>query len=107
MLTHSSFLITGGNYVCEKTENDIKISSAFYAAAKIRNSKRNDYGSIADYFPFGDKSYVHEIHKKTKRIVNLTHEGSEPNWESIEDNLLDLINYASYYYEWRKGVLNE
>lgn len=96
----------------ETIENDYIIkfsdmSPAFIAAATIRHLKKNDYGSIADYFPFGDKSYVHEIHKKTKRIVNLTKEGTEPNWESIEDNLLDLINYASYYYEWRKGFLNE
>jgi hypothetical protein len=93
--------------MCEKTENDIKVSSAFYAAAKIRLSKKNDYGSIADYFPFGSRSYVHEIHKKTKRLVNLVETGADPNYESIEDNLLDLINYASYYYEFLKEELDE
>lgn len=93
--------------MCEKIENDIKISPAFYDAAKIRWGKKNDYGSIADYFPFGDKSYVHEIHKKTKRLVNLIENETAPSYESVEDNLLDLINYASYYYEWLKGVLDE
>jgi hypothetical protein len=91
----------------ETDKNDIKISPAFYNAAKIRLSKKNDYGSIADYFPFEDESYVHEIHKKTKRLINLIKKGTEPNYESIEDNLLDLINYASYYYEFLKGELNE
>ena len=74
------------------------MSPAFFAAAEIRKEK-SDYGNIFDYFPFDDKSYCHEIYKKAKRLVNLAKTGQEPNCESIEDNLLDLINYASYYYE--------
>jgi hypothetical protein len=71
----------------------------FYDAAKIRTSKQKDYGSISDYFPFGAKSYCHELHKKVKRLVTLEKEGVRPTHESVKDNLLDLINYASYYYE--------
>jgi len=50
------------------------------------------------------------IYVKTKRLVNLADQnrmGTEPNNESIEDNIIDLINYASYYWEFRKGVLDE
>ena len=83
------------------------MSPAFVAASEIRRAKKNDYGSIGDYFPFGSRSYCHEIHKKTKRLVNLVDSEIAPNYESIEDNLLDLINYASYYYEYLKGVLDE
>ena len=109
----------------KKTENDRGIitedshiyldnaeifSGAFIAASKLRNSKSGDYGSIKDYFPYGDASYVQMIHVKTKRLVHLADQarmGVEPTHESIKDNLLDLINYASYYYEWLEGELNE
>ena len=86
-----------------------KISPAFLKAAEIRLAKR-DYGGIKEYFPYGDMSFAQMIHVKTKRLVHLADQarmGIEPTNESIEDNLLDLINYASYYYEWRKGELNE
>ena len=88
------------------TETTINVSPAFIKAAEIRLAKR-DYGGIAEYFPFGNKSFVQMIHVKTKRLVNLTKSHAKPQNESIEDNLIDLINYASYYYEWMKGELNE
>jgi len=88
------------------TETTINVSPAFIKAAEIRLAKR-DYGGIAEYFPFGNKSFVQMIHVKTKRLVNLTKSLQPPQNESIEDNLIDLINYASYYYEWLKGELHE
>ena len=80
--------------------NDHKISQAFIAAARVRAEKKKDYGGIKDYFPFGSKSYCHELHKKTRRLVNLEQSGVLPTHESVIDNLIDLINYASYYYEY-------
>lgn len=82
-----------------KKDKNIHISKAFIKAAKIRAEKQKDYGSIEDYFPFGPKSYCHELHKKTKRLVFLELSNIPPINESVLDNLLDLINYASYYYE--------
>jgi len=83
------------------TKNDLVLSEAFYHAAEIRANKRIDYGGdLKDYFPFGPKSYCHELHKKTKRLVHLEQAGMGPIHESIKDNLLDLINYASFYYEY-------
>jgi hypothetical protein len=91
------------------TENDPStvLSPAFRAASKIRHAKKDDYGGIKDYFPFADASYVQMIHVKTKRLVSLTVNSTTPSHESIKDNLLDLINYASYYYEWLEGGLDE
>ena len=78
-----------------------KISKAFIEANKIRIAKRKDYGGDLDnYFPFEGKSYCHELHKKTKRLVNLEKSDFIPLHESVIDNLLDLINYASFYYEY-------
>lgn len=82
-------------------------SPAFIAAEKLRHSKKNDYGGIKDYFPFYDKSFAQMIHIKAKRIVNINKSNTQIKHESIKDNLLDLINYASYYYEWLEGVLDE
>jgi len=88
-------------------ENDKKLSPAFLAAHDIRAMKR-DYGGIKDYFPFGAKSYIQMIHVKTKRLVNIANlTEAEIKNESVKDNLLDLINYASYMYEYLEGVLDE
>ena len=78
----------------------MEISKAFYAAAKICDEKDKDYGGRENYFPFGDKSHVHEIVKKSNRLLSLVKREVEPLYESIEDNLLDLINYAAFYYEY-------
>jgi len=86
-------------------QND-KISPAFIKAVELRKAKR-DYGGIKEYFPFDDKSFVQMIHVKSQRLVNIQQTGGIPNNESISDNLLDLINYASYYWEWLEGKLNE
>ena len=83
-----------------------ELSLAFFAARDLRR-KKCDYGGIAEYFPFDDKSFIQMIHVKTQRLVNLTRADRVPNYESVKDNILDLINYASYYYEWLEGVLNE
>jgi len=79
---------------------DLEISRAFIAAAVVRIQKKKDYGGIEGYFPFGPKSYCHELHKKTKRLITLEKQGVIPTHESIMDNLIDLMNYASYYYEY-------
>jgi len=81
-------------------EKDGYFSKAFVAAALLRAEKQKDYGGLDDYFPFGAKSFCHELHKKTKRLVTLEKAGASPIHESVKDNLLDLINYASYYYEY-------
>ena len=82
------------------------ISPAFLVADEIRKKKR-DYGGISDYFPFGDKSFVQMLHVKVKRLINLAELETPPQNEPVEDSIIDLINYASYYWEWRKGILDE
>lgn len=54
------------------------------------------------YFPFGAASYVHMIHIKSQRLVQLTKndlDGKAPNFEGARDSALDLINYASFFVE--------
>jgi len=83
-----------------KTIENEEMSPAFIEATKVRAAKRHDYGGLEGYFPFGEKSFVHEINKKAKRLVSLVDSDKGIVFESIEDNLIDLINYASYYYEY-------
>lgn len=86
------------------TKNDRKlvISPAFKAATDLRKSK-SDYGDIISYFPYDEKSFCHEIYKKARRLMIMARNEIEPNYESVQDNLLDLINYASYYWEYLEG----
>ena len=54
------------------------------------------------YFPFYHFSYAQMIHTKAQRLNSLVlrlAEGKAPNFESTEDTLKDLINYASFYGE--------
>ena len=90
-----------------KNELGTTMSPAFFRAAQVRKEKGGDYGSIGDYFPFGDVSYVQMLHIKTKRLVNLAATGATPANEDVSQNLIDLINYASYYWEYLEGKLNE
>ena len=84
-------------------KDDVDMSIAFVKATQIRHEKKKDYGGLEGYFPFGAKSYCHELNKKTLRLMSLELAGATPAHESIQDNLLDLINYASYYYEYLYG----
>jgi hypothetical protein len=58
---------------------------------------------ITEYFPFGEISLAHEIHKKFTRLMNLVgapegHISDGP----LDDSLYDLINYAAFLLAYRK-----
>ena len=69
-------------------------------AAALKEAKSVDYqGGMwteADYFPFGNYSYMHMIHTKYLRMRNIM-EKQNPNFESLEDTLIDMINYCAMY----------
>lgn len=73
-------------------------------AAALKERKSQDYqGGLyteADYFPYGSKSYAHMIHTKYLRMMSLLDKeftGDEVNFESLEDTLIDMINYAAMF----------
>jgi len=84
----------------------------FLAASRLSARKDEDYnrGPVRrdDYFPFGLTSYAHELHKKTLRLVSLAagqrfeRLDATPVTDTVEDTLLDLMNYAAYCWEWLK-----
>lgn len=67
--------------------------------------KHEDYNqgavTLDAYFPFGDYSYVQMLHVKILRLVSLCSQDptTKPNYESIEDTLLDLLNYTVFYLD--------
>ena len=68
------------------------------AALKMQKSKDYQGGkwSEADYFPFGHESYMHMLHTKYLRMRNVM-EAENTNFESLEDTLVDMINYSAMY----------
>ena len=75
-------------------------------AIALKERKSIDYqGSTwteADYFPFGDQSYMHMIHTKYLRMRNVM-DSNEVNFESLEDTLIDMINYCAMYTAWLRN----
>ena len=80
-----------------------KYDSLIAKAKSLVVNKAKDYqGSgvkLQDYFPFGDKSYVQMMHVKTLRLRSLVDKEDEPNFESVKDSVLDLINYSVFYLQ--------
>lgn len=71
-------------------------------AGLIQLKKSEDYNngqnSIESYFPFGLVSYSQMIHTKSQRLISLAvaEKQNNPNFESVTDTALDLINYATF-----------
>ena len=73
----------------------------------LQLKKSNDYQNPnstvrqADYYPSGIKTIDEILHAKKLRLRSLIEtaelgDGSEPNFESIEDTLMDIVNYCSF-----------
>lgn len=81
----------------------VTISPVLQEIAELRAKKAQDYngGSVKldDYFPFGQVSYTQMIHVKSLRLISLTEQDGNANFEGIEDTLKDIINYATFNLE--------
>lgn len=76
-----------------------EVTPAIVAACRICAKKAGDYQRAVkrdDYFPFGLKSYVHEIFKKALRLKSLAAVEGDPLNESVMDTALDTINYCRF-----------
>lgn len=65
--------------------------------------KHEDYNTsikLDDYFPFGDKSYIQMLHVKVLRLRSLEMKSNKANFESTQDTLYDLINYAVFFLDY-------
>ncbi len=81
---------------------------AFEYCQALMDRKGEDYGggikqddARIEYHPLGEVSYYQMLHTKMKRIesmIKLQQAGKEPNFESLQDSVADLINYASFFW---------
>jgi hypothetical protein len=85
--------------------------------AEIQAKKSNDYQNEnsrirqADYYPRGIMSIMELINTKNIRLWSVL-EAMEndpdyaPNFESVEDSLKDMINYASFAVAYSRGKID-
>lgn len=76
-------------------------------AIDLKLQKSKDYQGSQfteeDYFPFGHLSFIHMLHTKLLRIRSVAEQvgqGDKPNFESLSDSLIDMINYSAMYAAW-------
>lgn len=83
-------------------------------AAEIQTRKSNDYQNPnsrikqADYYPRGCASILDVMNGKILRIQSVMEAmendpNYKPNFESMEDSAVDLINYASFFVAYMRG----
>tara|TARA_R110002020_G_scaffold56770_2_gene156825 strand:+ start:2397 stop:2714 length:318 start_codon:yes stop_codon:yes gene_type:complete len=84
------------------------IQEANDKAEEIRHKKMQTYNGknvmYEDYISLNN-FYIYQLWNKMLRIISIS-KGSNNNFESIEDTLLDLINYSKLAYAEQK-VKNE
>ncbi len=71
--------------------------------AELVEAKGNDYQNVVtleQYFPFGDKSYVHMLNTKVLRLISLASKPGEPTFESVKDSVYDLIAYGTFFVKY-------
>ena len=62
----------------------------------------------ADYYPRGCETILDIMHAKILRIRSVmdamkSDENYQPNFESINDSVIDLINYSSFFVSYMNG----
>lgn len=83
--------------------------------AVIQKKKSDDYQSEksrirqADHYPRGVATILDMVHQKVTRmysVMEATEQGSEPNFESLEDSAKDAINYLSFAVSYMRGKMD-
>lgn len=85
-------------------------------AAKLYRKKSQDYRSKAsgikhsEFYPQGVKTIHDILHGKMLRakslIANIESNQPSPNFESLKDTFIDIINYAAFACSWLDGDLD-
>jgi len=97
----ASWAVIGANAWEMAIKNDFSFSLGRITKTLIR--KQRDYGH-ENIRRFGRQGLCIRVHDKVARLENLTKTGAEPNNESIEDTLLDIIGYSAIGIMWESQV---
>ena len=83
-------------------------------AADLQERKGQDYNGAtssvtqADYYPRGVWSILDIVNAKYLRMVSVLEQmeqGGKPNFESVEDSAIDLINYSSFLVAYMRNQI--
>jgi hypothetical protein len=77
-------------------KNPSDVDTILNELRNIMLKKQEDYGPLnISHAPGGAMNGLRvRMHDKLARLNNLSNKGDTPNFESIEDTLIDLANYA-------------
>lgn len=84
-------------------------------AAELQRRKGRDYQSKAstvkqaDYYPNGVNSILDIVNAKmlrTRSVLAVMEAGEAVNFESVEDSMFDMINYASFLIAYMHGEID-
>lgn len=84
-------------------------------AAELQEKKGKDYQSKAsivrqaDYYPNGVNSILDIVNAKmlrTRSVLAMMEAGEAVNFESVEDSMFDMINYASFLIAYMHGEID-
>ena len=86
-------------------------------AAEVQNKKGNDYQNPnsrvrqADYYPRGCDTLLDTMYAKVLRMQSVLEAmeadpNYQPNFESLEDSCVDIINYASFFVSYMNGGID-
>ena len=83
-------------------------------AARLMSAKARDYNATvpqAHYYPNGLWTLLDTIHGKRLRACSVlgameSDPNYEPNFDSLEDSFVDMINYAAFSIAFIRGELN-
>lgn len=83
-----------------------------YEAADLQIKKGSDYQSYgssikqSDHYRRGIDTIHDVIAGKVIRAQSLLESNSKPNFESLEDTYMDIINYASFAVSYLRGKMD-
>lgn len=89
-----------------KKEYDRESIKVLHEAIELQVRKARDYQNPetgiqqAQHYRRGIDTIHDFIHSKMLRATSLIESGSTPNFESLEDTYMDMINYASFAVSW-------
>jgi len=99
------------------TKNERYSVKVLQECIDLQNKKSNDYQNPnstikqADYYPNGCLTILDIIHAKVLRMRSVMEAmqydpNYKANFESIEDSAMDLINYASFFVSYSRGMVD-
>lgn len=104
------------NEYMNNTTESVKV---LYECIELQSKKSFDYQNPnsrirqADHYPRGVNTIIDMVHQKLTRIYSLLETAelqnnslNKPNFESIEDSMIDAINYLSFAVSYCRGKMD-